>query len=265
MVPNLKVQEDGAILIVNKPVGPTSFDVVRSIKRIYPKQKVGHAGTLDPFADGVLVILIGKATKLSDRFLNQDKRYLARLKLGEETDSFDLTGKRVRALAVPPMTSQEIEGVLKAYEGEWHQTPPMFSAKKVNGVRLYEYARKNVDISRPKTAVYLREMVLKKWESPYLEFEVACSKGTYIRSLGHEIAQKLGSVGHLTALKRLKSGSFSLDKGWLIEDIAEDPIGALGDGKKRFMEFFGQKNEHIQGLPRRADSGNSCAHNLVIE
>lgn len=263
MVPNPRFQEEGAILVVHKTAGPTSFDVVRSIKRVFPQKKVGHAGTLDPFAEGVLVILVGKATKLSDQFLNQDKEYLATLKLGEETDSFDRMGKTVSQMPVPALSPERLIDCLGTFEGEWQQTPPMFSAKKVNGMKLYELARQNIEIPRAKSLVFLHKISLKGWDPEHVTFQVSCSKGTYIRSLGHEIAQRLGTVGHLTALKRLKSGSFSIEESTTVEKIAQNPREFFEAGAHLYEEFFRQKNQHIEGLPRLANSGNSWAHNLV--
>jgi tRNA pseudouridine55 synthase len=265
MIPIPNPVSDGAIIIINKPVGPTSFDIVRLVKKVYPQKKVGHAGTLDPFAEGVLVILLGKATQLSDRFLNLNKEYVASLKLGEETDSLDRTGKVVNTLPVPSLQFETVRACVKSFEGEWHQTPPMFSAKKVKGVKLYEYARKNIEIPREKTPVFLQKMDLVDWSSPVVEFAVACSKGTYIRSLGHELAKKLGTAGHLTHLKRVKSGEFTIDEALSMEAITQNPQGSWDLGRRRFFHYFRQKNQQIEGLPRRFIGGNSWAHNQVIE
>jgi len=263
-----------AVLIVDKPAGPTSFDVVRELKRLFPKEKVGHAGTLDPFATGVLVLLLGKATKLSDSLINSDKVYRATLALGSETDSFDLTGNLVKTASVPKLSRDEVTSCLKSFEGQWEQLPPMFSAKKVKGVRLYDLARRNISIPRERVPVQLYRLELVHLEPTQLVFEVHCSKGTYIRSLGKEIAEKLGTVGHLTALRRLASGPFSIEEGSSLEEIKADPAGLRRRGYQNFMRFLQTggvrveipkaKDEYPQ-LPMRINNGNSLGHNFRLE
>lgn len=227
-----------AVFILDKPAGPTSFDMVRQIKKVYPKEKVGHAGTLDPFATGVLIILLGRATKFSDKLLNSDKTYRATLRLGVETDALDLTGKLVKEADIPSLSASDVEICLKSLEGTWEQTPPMFSAKKVQGVRLYELARKEITIPREKKPVQLYSLKLVEFTPPDITFEVHCSKGTYIRSLGKEIAEKLGTVGHLTALRRLSCGPFLVEKSLTLEQIYADPKGVRALGYENFAQLF---------------------------
>lgn len=227
-----------AVLIVDKPAGPTSFDIVRDLKKIFRGEKVGHAGSLDPFATGVLVLLLGRATKLSNTLINSDKIYRATLTLGIETDSFDLTGETVKTAPVPTLTEAEVTTCLKSFEGEWSQLPPMFSAKKVQGVRLYELARMNVTIPRERVPVQLYRLDLIKLEPGQVVFEVHCSKGTYIRSLGKEIAEKLGTVGHLSALRRLSCGPFSLEGSLTVDQIQADPEGFRRLGYQNFTNLF---------------------------
>ncbi|MFM8269603.1 MAG: tRNA pseudouridine(55) synthase TruB [Pseudomonadota bacterium] len=227
-----------AVFVVDKPVGPTSFDIVRDLKRVFRGEKVGHAGSLDPFATGVLILLLGRATKFSNALMNSDKVYQATLKLGSETDSFDLTGKTVKTAPIPPLDRDQVINCLKSFEGEWLQLPPMFSAKKVQGVRLYELARKNVTIPRERTAVQLHRLELIHLAPSELVFEVHCSKGTYIRSLGKEIAEKLGTVGHLSGLRRLSCGPFSIQASSKVEEIQADPERFRRLGYENFSNLF---------------------------
>ena len=227
-----------AVLIVDKPVGPTSFDIVRDLKKIFPKEKIGHAGSLDPFATGVLILLLGKATKISNSLINSDKTYRATLTLGTETDSLDLTGNSIKTAPIPKLTKEDVVACLKSFEGEWSQLPPMFSAKKVQGVRLYELARMNVSIPRDRVSVQLYRLDLIELGPSQIVFEVHCSKGTYIRSLGKEIAEKLGTVGHLTALRRLSCGPFLIEGSATVEQIQADPEGFRRRGHENFTRLL---------------------------
>lgn len=204
--------QSGKLFLCDKPVGPTSFDIVRKFKKIFPGEKIGHAGTLDPFASGLLVVLVGKATRCSETLMNAKKVYRASLFLGELTDSLDLTGKIIEKAPVPSLTSEDIKGCLKSFLGEWLQEPPMFSAKKVGGVPLYRLARKQITVERTKKPVHIYEIELIEYNDKKIIFEVCCSKGTYVRSLGKEIAERLGTLGHLTQLRRLASGEFSVQE-----------------------------------------------------
>lgn len=230
------VQE--AVLIVDKPVGPTSFDIVRDLKKIYRGEKIGHAGSLDPFATGVLVLMVGRATKLSNTLMDSEKIYQATLNLGMETDSLDVTGAPVKTAHVPQLSWEQVHSCLKSFEGEWSQLPPMFSAKKVQGVRLYELARMNVTVPRERVSVQLYRLDLIELEPTKLVFEVRCSKGTYIRSLGKEIAEKLGTVGHLSALRRLRCGPFGIEGSATVKEIQADPLGSRQRGYQNFTNLF---------------------------
>ncbi len=211
------------VLVVDKADGPTSFDVVRRVKHILGNEtKVGHAGSLDPFATGVLVVLTGKATKLSDALLTADKTYRGWAKLGEATDTMDRTGTVEQTAAVPELTEDRIRAVFKTFEGEWWQTPPMYSAKKVHGVRLYELARQNIRVRRPPIAVQLHRLELLSFKNGVIEFDVACSKGTYIRSLADEIGKRLGTVAHLKELRRTSCGDFALSDAATLEQLETD-------------------------------------------
>ncbi|MBY0369997.1 tRNA pseudouridine(55) synthase TruB [bacterium] len=227
------------VLVIDKADGPTSFDVVRGVKRLLgPKAKVGHAGSLDPFATGVLVVLTGKATKLSDALLTADKSYRAWAKLGEATDTMDRTGEVEKTAAVPELTEDRIREILAGLQGEWWQTPPMYSAKKVHGVRLYDLARQNIRVRRPPIPVQLHHLELISYQDGVIEFEVSCSKGTYIRSLAEEIGRRLGTVAHLKELRRLTCGQFVLSEAVTLEGLEADLQGWADKGFKNYRKLL---------------------------
>lgn len=198
------------ILLVDKPVGKTSFSVIAALRRLTGVAKIGHAGTLDPFATGLLVVLVGRSfTKLSDQMLNSDKVYLAEVFFGVETDSYDCDGVELARNAIVP-TLEEVQGAIAYFQGEVEQVPPMFSAKKVNGKKLYELARKGVTIERVPRKVSMQTELLS-YAYPRAVIRVSCSKGTYIRAIAHDLGAILGCGAHLTALRRLVSGTFRLE------------------------------------------------------
>ena len=199
------------ILVVDKEKGMTSHDVVDAVRRKFAIKKVGHAGTLDPNATGVLVILLGKATKLSDKYSGEGKEYEAVLKLGEKTDSADCEGNLIEKKEVSS-SEEEIADAMAAFLGETEQVPPMVSAKKVDGKRLYKLARKGVNVERKPRKIVITKIDILNIDLPFVRFRVACSKGTYIRQLAEDIGEKLGCGAHLTELRRVKSGDFSIDE-----------------------------------------------------
>lgn len=198
------------ILLINKPKGKTSFSLVSLLRKRLGVKKIGHAGTLDPFATGVMVMLIGRNyTKLSDQFLTNDKEYVTTLHLGITTDTFDTEGTVLEKSDLVP-TLEQINHAIDSFQGEIEQIPPMFSAKKVNGKKLYELARKGIEIARKAVKVNV-QIELLSYQYPYLQLKVACSKGTYIRSLGEDIGKQLGCGAHLCVLQRTRSGKFKLE------------------------------------------------------
>ena len=205
------------ILNLNKPIGWTSFDVCKKIRGIIKEKKVGHGGTLDPFAQGVLIVGTGKDTKELNAISNQNKSYEASILLGSLTDTLDIDGKITQKKNVPKFSEDLITNVLNSFIGEYLQTPPMYSAKKIKGKKLYEYARKNITIERAPIMVKIHSMSLKNFNNKNISFSVECSKGTYIRVLGKEIAEKLGTLGHLDGLVRTKVGKFSIRDSQSIE------------------------------------------------
>ena len=197
------------ILLVNKPRGKTSFSLVGALRRLSRIKKIGHAGTLDPFATGVMVMLVGREyTRLSDQFLGSSKEYIAKVHLGIATDTFDCDGQEVSTSPNIPLLS-DIETALLHFQGEIEQLPPMYSAKKINGQKLYDLARKGQTVER-KTCKVTLETELLSYAYPYLELRVSCSKGTYIRSIADDLGRMLGSGAHLSELKRTRSGVFHL-------------------------------------------------------
>ena len=210
------------IIIINKPKDCTSHDIVHKIKKI-TKEKVGHTGTLDPMAQGVLPILIGKATQCSKYLINHDKTYNVELKLGIKTETADSEGKVIEQEEVKENILEE-ENIKKALEsmiGKQEQVPPKYSAIKVNGKKLYEYARKGqeVEIKPRKIEIYKIELIKINKKDKKIEFNVSCSKGTYIRSLCEDIAEKLGTIGYMSNLIRLQVGEFSIENSITIENI----------------------------------------------
>ena len=208
------------ILIVNKPEGKTSFDMIRDVRIKYQTKKVGHIGTLDPLAQGVLPILIGEATKLSDILMEHDKEYVAELYLGKSTSTGDREGKVISEdNDLKHYNEDEIKNVLNMFLGKTYQIPPMYSAIKVNGKKLYELARKGVEVEREKREINISEIELLDYKDNIIKYRVVCSKGTYIRVLCEDIAKALGTCGYMKSLLRTRVGKFTIDKENLVIDL----------------------------------------------
>lgn len=203
----MEVCSDGIVLI-DKNEGVTSSHVVRQVKRLLKIKKVGHAGTLDPFATGLLIILLGQGTKLSSFIMTSEKTYVATIRLGIETDTLDSTGLVVRTRPVPEIRSEDILETVQAFKGDIEQTPPAFSAVRYRGRRAYEWARRGIEIELKKRHVNIESIVITAMHLPDITMEVRCSKGTYIRSLASDLGERLGTGGHLADLRRLSSGPF---------------------------------------------------------
>lgn len=208
------------IINVNKPSGWTSFDVVKKIRGIVNEKKVGHAGTLDPFATGVLILGTGSDTKKLSNIASSNKTYVADLTLGIETDTLDCDGNIISKNKTPELSQELVKDVLSKFKGVNKQIPPMYSAKKINGVRLYKLARQNKTVERDPVDINILEIQLVKFKSSIITFKVKCSKGTYVRVLGADIAIKLGTVGHLSSLSRTSIGSYNIDESKSIEEIS---------------------------------------------
>jgi tRNA pseudouridine55 synthase len=207
------------IININKPVNWSSFDVVKKIKNVTKHKKVGHGGTLDPFASGVLIIGTENDTKSLTRITSSDKTYEAEIELGKTTNTLDTEGKVISEMPIPNMKSNFIISTLNSFMGKQKQTPPMFSAKKHNGTRLYKLARKDIEVDRKDIDIIINNIDLIDFNENYIKFRVDCSKGTYIRVLGKDIAERLGTVGYLTALTRIKVGEHLIDDSLSIESF----------------------------------------------
>ena len=210
-----------AIIPIWKPVDWTSFDVVKKIRGQIKPAKVGHAGTLDPFAEGVLMLCTGKYTKIVESFMDKEKEYIAEIQLGIETETLDPTGKIVKTAEVPHLTEKIINDVLYKFIGEIRQEPPMFSALKVNGQPLYKYARKGINIPREKRTVNIYGITLIQFMQDSVTLKVICGRGTYIRSLAKDIAAELNTVGHLVKLVRTRIGEFDENNCIELKDFPE--------------------------------------------
>ena len=210
------------ILNIYKPKGCTSFYMVKSIRRIIQEKKVGHGGTLDPFAEGVLIIGTGRDTKKLTDITNEKKIYNAELKLGELTNTLDPEGVIIEKQKVPQLDTNIINNVLDSFLGETFQIPPMFSAKKIKGQRLYSLARQNIEVEREPIKIIIDDINLMDFRNNIISFSVKCSKGTYIRVLGKDIAEKLNTVGSLISLKRTDVGSFSINDSIKIESLENE-------------------------------------------
>jgi tRNA pseudouridine55 synthase len=225
---------DGALLI-DKPAGPTSHDVVDLIRREFRIKKVGHCGTLDPNATGLLIIVLGRGTKLSGKLMGDDKVYEGTMKFGETTNSYDSDGEILETKPVPPLTVEQLNALAETYVGDQMQMPPMVSAIKMNGVPLYKLARKGIEVEREPRLIHIYTYRFTDYTAPFGRFRVACTKGTYVRSLAHDLGQKIGCGAHLTELRRAVSGKFEVADAIQLEDVLKLPQSEL---EKRVIPFL---------------------------
>lgn len=218
---------NGGIILVDKPAGLTSHDIVDSVRKRFGFTRVGHAGTLDPMATGLLVILLEGFTKRSVHFSNYDKEYEGRLRLGASTDTGDKEGRIIREANwnfCAINRREKIEKIFASFSGEIRQVPPMYSAKKIRGKKLYELARKGMTVQRKAKVVYIKEIDILDISLPYVTFYVKCSKGTYIRQLAHDIGEKIGCGAHLVSLRRTKIGPFNIRDAVPLEHVSHENI-----------------------------------------
>jgi tRNA pseudouridine55 synthase len=216
------------VLVVDKPVGPTSFDIVRRVRRALGTRRAGHGGTLDPMASGVLPICLGEATKLAQFLLDADKEYEATLCFGVETDTFDATGAVTQQRDAAALTAAAVEGALDAFRGPIRQVPPRFSALKLKGRPLYDYARAGEEVDPAPRTVVIHELALVSWTDPTaVVLRMRCSKGTYVRSLAFDLGRALGTGAHLTALRRTRSGPFRIDEAHSLDALETAPLIGL--------------------------------------
>lgn len=216
-------------LLINKRVGNTSRKEVNDVSHILHEKKVGHIGTLDPFASGLLIVLVGKATKISPFLERADKTYIATLSLGSKTDSGDLTGNVIETKDIPSLTKEDIEKTLNSFLGEQDQIPPMYSALKKDGKHLYDYARKGETIQREPRKINIFDIRLIDFKDNLVIFEAHVSKGTYIRTLGEDIAERLGTVGHLIALERTSVGEFNLKDAIAVDEVTPEKLKTIDE------------------------------------
>ncbi len=219
--------KDG-IVIINKPEGITSFNAVNRLKEQYPFiKKIGHTGSLDPMAEGVLIACINKATKLVPFLMEGEKVYKMRIKLGEETDTMDRDGKVIREYKQRDLSIEEIEAVIQRYEGEIEQEVPKFSACKYKGKPFYYWTRKGIDVKSRKRRVTIYKLSVEGFQYPYLDLLVTCSKGTYVRVLAHDIGQDLSTGGYVWRLTRLKNGPFGIENATPLDEMLNSKEGLL--------------------------------------
>ena len=233
------------VLNIRKEKGYTSFDVVAKLRGILHMKKIGHTGTLDPEAEGVLPVVLGKATKLVDLLTDKQKTYEALLHLGLETDTQDMTGTVLCEKSVE-VSEEDVEAVIREFVGEYQQIPPMYSALIVDGKKLYELAREGKTVERKARTVHFYEIDIKEINLPYVRFSVTCSKGTYIRTLCHDIGQKLGCGGCMEELIRTRSGNFTWEDSMTLAEVEEavkdgtieDRVICIGQVLKDYPEIF---------------------------
>lgn len=217
---------EGYVINIDKPLGWTSTDVVRKVKyglqkSGYRKIKVGHAGTLDPLASGVLLVCVGRATKRVDELQAQEKEYVTEIVLGASTPSHDMEHEVDKTYPYEHITREMVEKALADLSGERLQTPPIYSAKKVEGQRAYDYAREGTEVELRQALINIYQMELLEFDLPRVKLRIRCSKGTYIRSIARELGEALGSGGYLSSLRRTRSGGYSADEGMTMEEVAE--------------------------------------------
>lgn len=225
---------EGEILLVDKPLTWTSFDVVGKLRNTMKplKLKVGHAGTLDPLATGLLIICTGKLTKIIDTFQAEDKEYTGIITLGATTPSYDLETEIDQTFDISAITEEEILAVAKSFEGEQEQLPPAHSAVKIKGERVYEKARRGEDVELKPRKIIISSFVIEKIEMPNVHFRIKCSKGTYIRSIAHDFGKALNNGAHLSSLRRTMSGDFHVDDAWKLDEL----IKAIREQKESTLQ-----------------------------
>lgn len=228
-----------AVILVNKDKGKTSRDIVNNLTKVFNTKRIGHTGTLDPIAQGVLVICINKYTKLVNSLMSLDKQYIGTITLGVKTDTFDITGKVLEQKDVS-VSKEDIEKVFSSLIGKYEQIVPIYSAKKVNGKKLYEYARNGEEVKLPTNEVDIYNLELISYEKNKIVFKCNCSKGTYIRSLIQTICDKLNVIGTMSDLVRTKQGNFDISDSYTVEDIANGNYKALS-----VKDLFGYKTYNL--------------------
>lgn len=258
------------VLVIDKPEGPTSHDVVVRVRRATGVSRIGHTGTLDPMASGVLVLVLGRAARLAQFLGSTDKEYETTLKLGLETDTYDVTGERIGdsggSERFEELTRRRIEEVLENFRGSYRQDPPPFSAKKIGGTRAYTLARRGTPVQPPASPVSVSRLELAGFQRDQLTLRVTCSAGFYVRSLAHDVGRLLGTGACLERLRRVRSGEFRLDRAVAPEAVERNPALA----RERLMPMSSLLS-HLPGVilttdgARRAARGNVIGRDHVVE
>jgi len=212
------------IVVVDKPSGMTSHDVVDCVRKKFRMRRIGHAGTLDPLATGVLVILVGKGTKLFDQFVGFDKTYRATFLLGQRTTTADIQGDLIEQRPYEDITQERVRRVFETFLGEGEQVPPMVSALKQNGRRLYDLARQGVEVKREPRAIRIDTIDLMRFEPPYVEFLFACSKGTYVRQFAEDVGEVLGCGACICQIERTQVGPYTIRESVALDDVTEKHV-----------------------------------------
>jgi tRNA pseudouridine55 synthase len=213
------VKELDGILLIDKPRDHTSHDVVARIRGILKMKRIGHAGTLDPMATGLLIILVGKATRVSQYLISLDNEYEGTVELGKVTDTQDADGQMMETRPVPPLTATEIQSAMNGFLGDQYQMPPMYSAIKIDGVPLYKSARKGEEVEREPRFIRVASWEMTRFALPQFDFRLRCTKGTYVRTLAHDLGQKLGCGAHLAALRRTATDKFNVSQAITIDQL----------------------------------------------
>ena len=214
-------KEMDGVLLVDKPTDHTSHDVIARLRGKLKMKRIGHAGTLDPMATGLLIVLVGKATRVSQYLMSVDKEYTGTISLGKVTSTQDAEGEMLETRPVPAFTEAEIRTAMKAFVGDQYQTPPMFSAIKIDGVPLYKKARQGEEVEREPRFIRVSSFDMTRFSLPEIDFVLRCSKGTYVRTIAHDLGQKLGCGAHLSKLRRTGSGKFTIDQCLTLDQIQE--------------------------------------------
>jgi tRNA pseudouridine55 synthase len=253
--------EGSGVLIIDKPPGITSFGVVKKIKKWLGVKKIGHGGTLDPLATGVLPIFINKATKIAQFFLDMEKTYEVTMRLGLETDTQDIEGNPLRVAKDVKVSLEALQAVVEKFKGKIKQVPPPYSAIKVGGIPLYKWTRRGFKIDVPPREVEIYDLQIKKFQPPEVEFTVTCSKGTYVRTLCADIGKKLGCGACLARLRRLQTGPFSIEKAITLEFLRE----AIREG--RWLDYLVDINtalEHLSAITLDEQQEKRIKHGQFI-
>ncbi len=263
MAPSLNEQANTlttGVLCIDKPSGITSHDVVSAVRKLSHQRRVGHAGTLDPMATGVLLVCLGRATRISEYLVEGTKAYRAWVRFGQETNTWDADGEVTETLPVPALTMADIETACRAFEGEIDQVPPMFSAIKLGGQPLYKLARQGVEVERTLRRVQIHELDIVSWDSPILVLDVVCSKGTYIRSLAHDLGRALGTASHLAKLVRTRVGAFTLEQA-----IPLDQLQQASQAWTEHLYSMVVALDHLEAIPVSPQAKLLLQHGQAIE